>query len=407
MTAPRPIGSRQIFRFWLPMAFTWLMMALEGPFLAAVIARLENPRLNLAAFGVAFAFAIIVESPVIMILSASTALASGREAFCKLRRFAYTLNAAVTATMLLLLFTPAFAWLAREGLRLPPEIAHLTRTSLIWMLPWPAAIGYRRFLQGLMIRAGQTRRIAYGTVTRLTTMALTGLTLQRQTATNTHDVIGAEVDRGAGSLTYSGITRFYYPLALTSIIGLAAQPIVTFFMGQARFPIESLAALPVVNSLTFIFRAAGLSFQEVAIALLERGKENYLAVRRFALGLALAASLGLAAIAFTPLATVWFHRISGLDAELTTFALGPTRILTLLPFLSVVLALQRAILVHARRTVALTWATAVELGGIVALLLVGIAVFDMVGATAAAVAIIGGRIAGNLSLAGPCLSARR
>ena len=57
---------RQIFLFWLPLAGTWLMMAVEGPYLAAIIARLDRPTENLAAFGVAFAFAIIIEAPVIV-----------------------------------------------------------------------------------------------------------------------------------------------------------------------------------------------------------------------------------------------------------------------------------------------------------------------------------------------------
>ena len=67
------LTHRKIFTFWLPLAGTWLMMAVEGPFLAAIIARLPNPKENLAAFGIAFAFAAIVEPPVIMLLSASTA----------------------------------------------------------------------------------------------------------------------------------------------------------------------------------------------------------------------------------------------------------------------------------------------------------------------------------------------
>jgi len=68
-----PLRLRTIFAFWSPMAATWLMMAAEGPFLAAVIARLPDPTHNLAAFGVAYAFALIAEAPVIMMLSAATA----------------------------------------------------------------------------------------------------------------------------------------------------------------------------------------------------------------------------------------------------------------------------------------------------------------------------------------------
>ena len=54
------LSYRTIFWFWLPLAGTWLMMAVEGPYLAAIIARLPNPTVNLAAFGITFAVAIII-----------------------------------------------------------------------------------------------------------------------------------------------------------------------------------------------------------------------------------------------------------------------------------------------------------------------------------------------------------
>ncbi len=89
MTAAVPVTTRRILAFWTPLAATWLMMSVEGPFLAALIARLAAPRENLAAYGVAFALALIVESPIIMMLSASTALVDSREAYLRLRNFTW------------------------------------------------------------------------------------------------------------------------------------------------------------------------------------------------------------------------------------------------------------------------------------------------------------------------------
>ena len=64
--------QRTILLFWAPLAATWVMMASEGPFLAAIIARLPDPTYNLAAHGVSFALAILIEAPVIMLMSAAT-----------------------------------------------------------------------------------------------------------------------------------------------------------------------------------------------------------------------------------------------------------------------------------------------------------------------------------------------
>ncbi|MCK7468659.1 MAG: hypothetical protein MZU91_11470 [Desulfosudis oleivorans] len=81
----RPSTAGRIVRFWLPLEATWLMMAAEGPFVAAVIARLADPKENLAAFAVASALAWIVESPIIMMLSASNALVRDGVAYRKLQ----------------------------------------------------------------------------------------------------------------------------------------------------------------------------------------------------------------------------------------------------------------------------------------------------------------------------------
>lgn len=428
--ARRPLTSstptqKQIAVFWAPLAATWLMMSLEGPFLAAVIARLPDPTFNLAAHGVTFAFAILVESPVIMLMSASTALAEDAERLRRLRVFSWVLNAIATALLVFTLLPGVYTPLMEGVIGLPPEVAALTRGALWILLPWPAAIGYRRFLQGLLIRANRTRLVAAGTVVRLFTMGAVALGVATLTGAPGAWVGAAGLSAGvvveavaarvmaASTLReleqvepadpddvpgYRAITRFYVPLALTSLIGLTVQPLLTFFMGRAVFPLESLAVFPVVQALGFVFRSTGLAFQEAAIALLGRRNEHRAAISRFALTLGLSTSGLLALVAFTPLAQFWFQGVSGLTPELAEFAVIPARILVPLPALSVLLSLQRAILVQGRRTDPITGATVVELVGIAILFpLLGFGL-GMVGVTAAFLAFVGGRCAGNLYL---------
>jgi O-antigen/teichoic acid export membrane protein len=158
--------------------------------------------------------------------------------------------------------------------------------------------------------------------------------------------------------------------------------------------------LPVVNSLVFIFRSPGLSYQEAAITMLGRGEENYPPVRRFAILLGLGAAAGLALIAWTPLSHFWLRTVSGLTPELATFALTPIRILTFMPLLAVLLAFQRSLLVAYRNTGPITWASAIEVVGILAVLFVTIRLGDWVGAVAAATAFMFGRLMANLFLVG-------
>ena len=151
------------------------MMSVEGPFLTAVIARLPDPTANLAAYGLAFVLALVIESPVIQFLSASTALVSNRGTYVAMRRFANRANIVLTLVLVGILLPPVFRMLAQGLLKLPEDVADLTHTALILLLPWPAAIGYRRFHQGLLVRNNLTRLVAVGTVMRVVTMAISAV----------------------------------------------------------------------------------------------------------------------------------------------------------------------------------------------------------------------------------------
>ena len=424
------ITQRSILVFWAPLAATWAMMATEGPFVAAVIARLPDPTFNLAAHGVAFALAILIEAPVMMLMSAATTLVRGRSSYLRLRRFSRVLALGATGLLLLVLTPPVFDVLAVAVMSLPSEVADITYGALWFFLPWPGAIAYRRFLQGVLIRAGHTRLVAYGTVIRLVALvsaALVGFLVLRipgawvgamalatsvtaeavaarfMAASTVRSLLAGELDEpDAVDMPYRDIAAFYFPLALTSLIGLAVQPLLTFFMARSVSPVESLAVFPVVFALSFFFRSMGLAYQDAAIALMGERFENFPDLRRFAVSLGLASSAGMALVAFTPLSDVYFQTISGLTAELTSFALTPAQLVVPLPALSVLLALQRAILVEGRRTRHVTVASAVEVG-CVALTFVFLGWgLGLIGATSAFAAFLVGRAASNVYLYFSC-----
>ncbi len=425
----KALTQRRILAFWLPLAATWLMMSAEGPFLAAIVARLAEPKENLAAFGVAFSFALILEAPVIMIMSAATALVADRASYRQLRSFTFQLNAAVTAVGALLVIPPVFDFVGGTLIGLPPEVERLTHLTLMLLLPWPAAIGFRRFWHGILIRGGRTQRVTATTVVRLVGMAVTAVfmvvlrpdtpgALVAGTALSAGVILEAVAARilaagtiadvlrrqgtGAPPMGWLELVRFYTPLALTAMLTLGVQPVVVFFVGRARAPLDSLAVLPVANALTFVFRSMGLAYQEVGIALLGDRMEGLRPLSRFAARLGAVVSGGLALVAFTPLAGLWFGTVSGLSPELTRFALTPTRILVAIPALSVLLSFERSLLVARRHTASITWATVLEVLGIVATLAVGIRLLDLVGAVAAASAFVVGRLASTAYLAPHC-----
>jgi len=455
---------KKIFYFWLPLAATWIMMSVEGPFLAALIARSSEPTFNLAAYGVAYSLALIIEAPIIMIMSASIALVKNSQSFYKLRNYTYAANGLITLVMLIVITPPVFYFITEDLIGLPVEVSTLTHIATIILIPWPGAIGYRRFYQGILINNNLTRRVAYGTVIRLLSMSFCATVLYisdfvegvvvgaaslsfavimeavavRFMVRTTVKKIKSDVsssgqiltykeinkfyyplaltsfiglgvrttvkkiksdESSSGQiLTYKEINKFYYPLALTSFIGLGVQPLVTFFVGQSRMAIESLAVLPVVTSFVFVFRALGLSYQEVIIALIGERKEKFNPLLNFAIVLAVILVSVLALFAFTPLADFWFITVSGLSEPLAEFAHLPLMIMFFFPALTVLISVQRGVLVAAKNTKPITAGTVTEFVTIVILLLILISNMNLVGAVAAVIAIIAGRLAANMYL---------
>ena len=85
---------RHILRTWWPLAASWLLMGFEGPAVASVVARMADPKINLAAWGgIVFPLSLMVEAPIIMMLAASTALCRDWISYVKLRRFMNRLGA--------------------------------------------------------------------------------------------------------------------------------------------------------------------------------------------------------------------------------------------------------------------------------------------------------------------------
>jgi hypothetical protein len=427
-----PLNQRRILRLWLPLAAMWLLMSLEQPTLSAVIARLPEPKLNLAAYGLTFAFALIVESPVIMFLTLGTALARSRQAYRMLMRFTHLMAWGLTGFHLLLGLSPLYAWILREIVGAPPEVIEPSRIAFLLMTPWTGAIAYRRMWQGVMIRYGHTQFLFVTTAIRLVATAAVALAGLRMGTIAGASVAGLAISVGvladataAGifvrpvvrqhlsadrpgdfSLSWPYLLRFYTPLAMTSLINLAAQPIVSLGLSRGPMPLESLAVWPVVSGLTFLLRSGGVALQEVVVALLA-DQSSYQALRRYAHNLALALTAIAAVVTLTPLANLWFTGVAGLPADLAALARVPAALLVLVPALTVLTSWQRGVLVFFGRTGAITVATAINIVVLLAVVLGGVRLLPWPGAVMAALALTASLVAEVAYLTSQAHGARR
>lgn len=337
--------QKKIFLTWLPLAASWLLMGVEMPVITAVMARLQNPEISLATHGgIVFPLALIIEAPVIMLLSASTALSKDWASYQKIHRFMMILGATLTGVHLLVVVTPLYDLVVVRLLGVPAEIIESGRIGLVFMLPWTWSIAYRRFQQGVMIRFGHSKAVGVGTMVRLATDVVvlgSGLLI----GSIPGYIIGA-ASQGLSTLAeaiYSGIRvrpiikyqlkpapkaeelkwgaffNFYIPLALTSFLSLVWQPIGSAALSRMPKALDSLAVWSVVSGLIFMLRSTGLAFNEVVVAQIDQpGSSREL--RKFTKVLSLLITGLHFLIAATPLAFLWFTYVSGLPPSLVEIA---------------------------------------------------------------------------------------
>ncbi len=130
----RGIPRGYIFALWFPLALSMTLMMLEGPAVQGAIARLGAPALNLAAFGFVLSIQLIVESPVIMLVSTAIALATDAQSYRALKQFVLWLTVGLTLLVGLVAWTPLFDFIGGSVLGMPAPIVAAGRPAMQSML---------------------------------------------------------------------------------------------------------------------------------------------------------------------------------------------------------------------------------------------------------------------------------
>lgn len=399
MANDNPLTIQRIFKTWWPLAASWMLMGAEMPVISAVVARLAYPEVNLAAYGgIVFPLALIIESPIIMLLAASTALSKDWRSYEKLRRYMMLMGATLTGLHILVAFTPIYYLVVHKIIGAPQEIIEPARIGLMIMFPWTWAIAFRRFNQGVLIRFGHAHTVTIGTIIRLVAdvvMLASGYWLSNfsgiviATGAVAAGVVSEALYVGlavrpilkgelrqakpvATQITLRSFLVFYIPLALTSLLFLLAQPIGSAALSRMPQALASLAVWPVVSGLIFMFRSLGVAYNEVVVALLDE-PGSPAGLRRFAVWLSVASSGILLILAGTPLAGIWFERITALSPELAYLAKMGLWLALPMPFLAVWQSWYQGAIVYGQRTRGISEAVLVFLFTIGLLAVAGVA----------------------------------
>jgi hypothetical protein len=385
---PAGLPLRHILRTWWPLAASWLLMGFEGPAVASVVARMAEPKINLAAWGgVVFPLSLMAEAPVIMLLAASTALSRDWASFVKLRRFMMRLGFAMTVIHVLIVATPLYHLIVRGLIHAPEEIIDPARLGLYIMIPWTWAIAYRRFHQGVLIRFGHSLKVGLGTLVRFSADAtvlalgyflggLPGIAIAGcgmiagvvSEALYVHFTVRSTLKNelrpapaAAVPLTTRAMLDFYIPLSLTQVLMLIANPIGSAAMSRMSMAIESLAAWPTVGAVRYITGGFGGAYNEVVVALVER-ERSYRPLRLFAVVLGVFSTAILAVLTIPAVSHAIFARLMDLADPLPLLIHRCSFILLPAPAIAVFQSYFQGIILHSRRTRSITESVAIFLG---------------------------------------------
>ena len=366
---------RTIFWLWLPLAISFELMMCEGPALQGAIGRLPDSALHLAAWGLMLQLSLLIESPVIMLLSTAIALVKDAGTFLALRRFMLNLLVGCTILTAAVAFTPLFDLIAGRIMGQPAAIVAVTRPALRIMLLWTAAIGWRRFFQGVLVRNGATRMVSWGTSVRLCAALTTAISLTlwgklpgvqvgacalmaavltEAVATTLFalPVVRAKVlshVSGEAPPTQREIWKFHLPLAATTVLTLLALPLTSAALARLPLPKENLAAWAVASMAVLVLRGWGLAVHEITVSQArEPAARTPLYLFAWAVGLVTSGITAL--LVATPLLNVYLRFIVHLPANLYAPVRLGVAACVLLPLLSALASWARGMLVAAGAT---------------------------------------------------------
>jgi progressive ankylosis protein len=383
----KDLSLKRVVQTWWPLAASWMLMGMELPALSAVIARLPQPEINLAAYGgIVFPLILIIESPIIMLLAASTALSKDWASYQRIHRFMMVAGALLTGLHILVAFTPLYYVVVVGILGAPEEIVEPARIGLMILTPWTWSIAYRRFNQGVLIRSGHSKKVGFGTVVRLSANVLVltigfligsvpgivvgstavacgvvseaiyvGLVVQPELKNNLRRAPVVEP-----ALSWKAFFSFYLPLVMTSLLTLIVNPIGSAALSRMPGALDSLAVWPVISGLIFILRSLGIAYNEVVVALLDEPR-SYPILSHFSTLLGWTTTGLLVIFAATPLSQFWFSTVSALPPDLAELAERGLWIALPLPILSVLQSWYQGAILFGKQTRGITESVVVYL----------------------------------------------
>jgi progressive ankylosis protein len=285
------VSLGQLWREFIPLSLSDVMMAAGDPLVTTTLAHLPDARTNLAGVGIAKTLAIFFESPIIMLLHASNAVAANPKSRQALWRLMLIAGGSLSLSLGLIALPIVFDLVGTKFLGIPLPLKATVQQVLLLMVLWPFSIAWRRYFQGLLIHHGNSQAIAQASIIRLVTMGivlavgvllnlsgaiLAGSSLMLGVLVETFLITiiahrsGATVappSIGKSPLPedLGGMWRFYWPLANTMLVTWGGRALLVGAISRAVDAPIALAAWPAAWGLVIVIANSTRMLQQIII----------------------------------------------------------------------------------------------------------------------------------------------
>ena len=350
--------NRQLIQLWqqfIPLSLSDVTMALGDPLTTTTLAHLPDPRTNIAAVGVAKAIAIFCESPIIMLLHTSNALAPTQASRRALWKFALIASGAMSLLLALTTIPAVFAIVGEGWLGVSPSLSGTIRSVLTIAILWPLAIGWRRYFQGLLIHSGQSYAVAQAGIVRLLVVGIIlagGFTLKANGAVVAGMSLVWGVIAEAVAVTYlarklgatklpelistpelpqdvAGVWKFYAPLGGTMMLVWGARAALVGIVARAEDGAIALVAWPAAWGLVLVIANSTRMVQQIIIRNRQLLPDRLLIT--FAMTVGIVCSLILLSVSGTSISAAAIGWFVGNDEELIARVRPVLLICTVIP----------------------------------------------------------------------------
>lgn len=352
-----------LWREFLPLSLSDVTMACGDPMITTTLAHLPDAQVNLAAVGIAKSLAIFFESPIIMILHASNALAGSQDSRKALWRFTLLVGGGLTFVLSLLGLPIIFSFVGVSLLGIPSAMLATVSQVLLLMGGWPFAIAWRRYFQGLLIYHGQSRAVAKASIFRLFTLALvltggfffpisggvlagfaliSGVIVEAVAVTIFARLSGATIPRETVTQpnlprNLAQVGKFYLPLANSMMVVWGGRAILISILARAEDATVAIAAWSAAWGLVLVIANSTRMIQQMVIKYHHQVSDKQLLT--FAISVGAACSTLLLFMSLTPVGDRIVQSFIGNDL---TLAKSMKPVLLICAIVPLLVALQNA-----------------------------------------------------------------